>query len=188
MKYLLAVPIYRYRQALKPIGFKLSAGTVENGFKKLGLLLAPVYWSLLSELRKDPLWNADETHWKVFENIKNKSSYLWWLWVFASKEVVLYVIDPSRSGSVVSSINGGGFRIFAADRYIDSQINNFPNVKIESNDYKCLDNVKMEINYLNVYSSFIHRLALISFFPNLALIVRFYLPNPVLYFSFPQLS
>ena len=36
MKYLLAVPVYRYRQALKPSGFHLSAGTVENGFKKIG--------------------------------------------------------------------------------------------------------------------------------------------------------
>ncbi|MCP4457859.1 MAG: transposase, partial [Cytophagales bacterium] len=101
MKYLLAVPVYRYRQALKPTGFDLSPATLENGFKKIGSLLLPVYNALSEELRKSPIWNADETRWKVFEMIKNKTSFLWWLWVFASKDVVLYVIDPSRSANVI---------------------------------------------------------------------------------------
>ena len=117
MKYLLAVPVYRYCQALKPTGFKLSPGTVENGFKKIGLLLLPVYDALLEELRKSPIWNADETRWKVFETIKNKTSFLWWLWIFASKDVVLYVIDPSRSANVIRKVNNGQDRIFAADRF-----------------------------------------------------------------------
>ncbi len=117
MKYLLAVPVYRYRQALKPTGFDLSAGTVENGFKKIGDLLLPVYNTLLEELRKSPIWNADETRWKVFEAIKNKSSFLWWLWIFASKDIVLYVIDPSRSANVIRKVNNGLDRIFAADRF-----------------------------------------------------------------------
>lgn len=117
MKYLLAVPVYRYRQALKPTGFDLSSGTVENGFKKIGVLLQPVYNTLLEELRKNPIWNADETRWKVFEAIKNKSSFLWWLWIFASKDIVLYVIDPSRSANVIRKVNNGLERILAADRF-----------------------------------------------------------------------
>ena len=117
MKYFLAVPIYRYRQSLQPTGFNLSAGTVENGFKKIGLLLQPVYQALVEELRKDPLWNADETRWKVFESIENKSSFLWWLWVFASKQVVLYVIDSSRSAEVIRRTNSDLPRIIAADRF-----------------------------------------------------------------------
>ena len=117
MKYFLAVPIYRYCQALKPTGFNLSAGTVENGFKKIGLLLAPVYDELLEELRKSQIWNADESRWKVFETIENKSTFLWWLWIFASKDVVLYVIDPSRSANVIKKVNNSMGRIFAADRF-----------------------------------------------------------------------
>ena len=117
MKYLLAVPIYRYRQAVKPSGFNLSAATVENGFKKIGLLMEPVYQRLLQELRKSPVWNADETRWKVFEKITGKTSFLWWLWVFASQNVVLYVIDPKRSAAVIDSVNNGLSRIFAADRF-----------------------------------------------------------------------
>jgi transposase len=117
MKYLLAVPIYRYCQAVKPSGFNLSAATVENGFKKIGLLVEPVYQRLLQELRKSPVWNADETRWKVFETIAGKTSFLWWLWVFASQNVVLYVIDPKRSAAVIDSVNNGLNRIFAADRF-----------------------------------------------------------------------
>ncbi len=117
MKYLLAVPIYRYCQAVRPAGFKLSPATVESGFKKIGLLLEPVYQRLLQELRKSDIWNADETRWKVFETIANKTSFLWWLWVFASQNVVLYVIDPSRSANVINNVNNGLDRIFAADRF-----------------------------------------------------------------------
>lgn len=117
MKYFLAVPIYRYCQALKPTGFNLSAGTVENGFKKIGLLLVPVYDELLEELRKSQIWNADESRWKVFEVIENKLTFLWWLWIFASKNVVLYVIDPSRSANVIKKVNNSMSRIFAADRF-----------------------------------------------------------------------
>jgi transposase len=117
MKYFLAVPVYRYAQVLKSMGYKLSPGTVENGFKKTGLLLEPIYRALIIELRKNPLWNADETRWKVFEAKENKKGFLWWLWVFASQKVVIYVIDPTRSASVIDKINGGLFRIFTADRF-----------------------------------------------------------------------
>jgi len=69
------------------------------------------------ELSLDPLWNADETRWKVFESIENKKGFLWWLWVFASKKVVIYVIDPSRSADVIRKISKGFFRTIVADRF-----------------------------------------------------------------------
>ncbi len=117
MKYLLAVPIYRYRQAMEPSGFVLCAGTVENGFRKIGNLLDPIYQRLQEELKKYPHWNADETRWKVFEQIEGKKSSLWWLWVFASKKVVLYVIDPTRSAKVIEKVNPQEKQIISADRY-----------------------------------------------------------------------
>mgnify|MGYP000669320882 CR=1 FL=1 len=117
MKYFLAVPIYRYRQFLMATGYPLSSGTVENNFKKIGILLEPVYHRMIQEVRKSKIWNADETRWKVFEHIEGKSSYLWWLWVFASQNVVLYIIDPTRSANVIKKINNQSNRIIAADRY-----------------------------------------------------------------------
>ena len=117
IKYMLSVPIYRYRQALASLGFSLSPGTVENGFRKIGKLLMPVYKRMIVELRKSRNWNADETRWKVFEKIEGKVSYLWWLWVFASSNVIVFVIDPTRSASVVDRIHDGVKRFISADRY-----------------------------------------------------------------------
>jgi transposase len=72
---------------------------------------------MIVELRKSRNWNADETRWKVFERIEGKVSYLWWLWVFASSNVIVFVIDPTRSASVVDRIHDGVKRFISADRY-----------------------------------------------------------------------
>ncbi len=115
MKYLLAVPVYRYLKAMKSLSF--SAATVENGFKKIGLLLEPVYLRMKEELLKADIWNADETRWKVFQEIKGKTSFTWWLWVFASKNIVCYVIDSTRSSKVIEAMHDGTKRTITADRW-----------------------------------------------------------------------
>jgi transposase len=115
MKYLLAVPVYRYLKAMKSLSF--SPATVENGFKKIGLLLEPVYLTMKEELLTADIWNADETRWKVFQEIKGKASFTWWLWVFASKNIVCYVIDSTRSSKVIEAIHDGARRTITADRW-----------------------------------------------------------------------
>ncbi len=117
MKYLLAVPVYRYLKAMKSISFNISPATVENGFKKIGVLLEPIYLRMKEELLKADIWNADETRWKVFQEIKGKISFTWWLWVFASKNIVCYVIDSTRSSKVIEGIHNGTKRIITADRW-----------------------------------------------------------------------
>lgn len=115
MKYLLATPVYRYLKAMKSLTF--STATVENGFKKIGLLLEPVYLKMKEELLKADIWNADETRWKVFQEIKEKASFTWWLWVFASKNIVCYVIDSTRSSRVIEAMHDGAKRTLTADRW-----------------------------------------------------------------------
>lgn len=44
-----------------------------------------------------PHWHADETRWAVFIEIQGKVAHRWYLWVFHSRSVVHYVLDPSRS-------------------------------------------------------------------------------------------
>jgi transposase len=125
MKYHLAVPVYRYREAMKSSGFVLSPGTVENGFKKIGKLLLPVFQAMIEQLGKSYNWGADESRWKVFERLLGKNSFLWWIWVFSSDNVVLYLIDPTRSASVMDRVNVLNMnvdnddrkRIITADRY-----------------------------------------------------------------------
>lgn len=117
MKYLLAVPVYRYLKAMQSISFNISPATVENGFKKIGILLEPIYLRMKEELLKADIWNADETRWKVFQEIIGKASFTWWLWVFASKNIVYYVIDSTRSSKVIERIHDGTIRTFIVDRW-----------------------------------------------------------------------
>lgn len=117
MKYLLAVPVYRYLKAMESISFNISPGTVENGFKSIGVLLEPVYLRMKEELLKADIWNADETRWKVFQEIKDKASFTWWLWLFASENIVCYVIDPTRSSKVIEGILDDRIRTIVADRW-----------------------------------------------------------------------
>ena len=117
MKYLLAVPVYRYLKAMKSLSFHICPATVENGFKKIGILLKPIYLKMKEELLKDDIWNADETRWKVFQEINGKTSFTWWLWVFASKNIVCYVIDSTRSAKVIEEIADGRLRTIIADRW-----------------------------------------------------------------------
>jgi transposase len=117
MKYLLAVPVYRYLKATKSFSFHISPATVENGFKKIGILLEPIYLRMKEELLKADIWNADETRWKVFQEIIGKASFTWWLWVFASKNIVCYIIDSTRSSKVIEGIHDGSIRTIIADRW-----------------------------------------------------------------------
>jgi transposase len=59
--------------------------------------LEPLYEHFLAHLRTASRLHADETRWRVFEEVKGKQGYRWWLWVFLSDEVIAYVLDPFRS-------------------------------------------------------------------------------------------
>ena len=48
-------------------------------------------------------FQADETRWKVFIEKAGKTGHLWWLWLFAGEESIVYVLDPSRSHDVPES-------------------------------------------------------------------------------------
>ncbi|MFW5994634.1 MAG: IS66 family transposase [Spirochaetia bacterium] len=54
---------------------------------------------------------ADETRWNVFETTKTKSTFNWYLWVFASLQSVVYVIDPTRSAPGPQQETGTGVRM-----------------------------------------------------------------------------
>ncbi len=43
---------------------------------------------------------ADETRWLVFVAKEGKVGHGWWLWVVGTAEVVVYILDPSRSHAV----------------------------------------------------------------------------------------
>ena len=65
------------------------------------------------------LWHADETRWLVFATIEGKVGYRWYLWVFHSAEVVVFVLAAGRSHDVpeehLGPVEGPG--ILVVDRY-----------------------------------------------------------------------
>jgi hypothetical protein len=42
---------------------------------------------------------ADETRWMIFEELVGKANHRWWLWLFASADVICLVLDPHRSAA-----------------------------------------------------------------------------------------
>ncbi len=78
----------------------------------------PLERALVSKLRSELHWHADETRWAVFVQIEGKVGHRWYLWVFHSRSVVHYVLDESRSAAVVEAELAGVQRgIISCDRY-----------------------------------------------------------------------
>lgn len=117
-KYRLQIPVDRILKNLALHGLSIPKGSVGDGLKRLAPLFEPVYEALGERSRQSSWWQADETRWNVFETTKSKSTFKWYLWVFASLQSVVYVIDPTRSTEVIESHLGTVVEgILLVDRY-----------------------------------------------------------------------
>lgn len=99
-KYYLQIPLNRQNELWKMSGLDVNQSTLIGGFKKLMHLFKPLYERLIEISRQDIKWHADETRWMVFDIIPEKENYRWWLWTFITDQVVIYILDPSRSSEV----------------------------------------------------------------------------------------
>ncbi len=116
-KYLYQRPINRLLELFKDIEFDAAAGTIGGGLKKLPPLFEPVLKEIIRKNQTERHLHADETRWLVFEFIDGKKSYRWYMWVFVSKQTVVYVLDPSRATSVIEKhLNVAGVLILSVDR------------------------------------------------------------------------
>jgi transposase len=117
-KFLYGRPSQRLLSELTNHGLPMAAGSLAGGLKTLAPLFVPLYEALRDKLRSEPHWHADETRWNVFVDHQGKVGHRWWLWVFHSKSVVHFVIDPSRSAEVIEQeLSGVEAGIISADRY-----------------------------------------------------------------------
>jgi transposase len=118
-KYLFYRPTYRLLADWATHDLDLSLGTVTDGLKHLGPLFEPVYQALVRQSQSQTLWHADETRWLVFASIEGKVGYRWYLWVFHSAEVVVFVLAAGRSHDVPEEHFGPveGRGILVVDRY-----------------------------------------------------------------------
>src|SRR5262249_46652788 len=121
-KYLFYRPTYRLLADWATQGLDLSLGTVTDDLKRLPPLLEPVYQALVRHSQGQTLWHADETRWLVFASIEGKVGYRWYLWVFHSAEVVVFVLAAGRSHDVPEEhfgpVEGGGVRWGGGSRAI----------------------------------------------------------------------
>ena len=118
-KYLFYRPTYRLLADWDTHGLDLSMGTVTDGLKHLVPLFEPIYEAMVRRSQSQTLWHADETRWLVFASIEGKVGYRWYLWVFHSAEVVVFVLAAGRSHDVPEKHFGPvqGRGILVVDRY-----------------------------------------------------------------------
>ena len=106
-KFLYGRPSHRLLQDLADQGLHLSTGSLTGGLHAIAPLFAPLDEALRGKLRSERHWHADETRWEVFVEIDGKIGHRWYLWVFQSRSVAYYVLDPSRSAAVPSASSPG---------------------------------------------------------------------------------
>jgi transposase len=117
-KFLFQRPTYRLLEDLRTQGLDLSQGTITDGLQRILPLFEPLYARLVEQSRKQALWHADETRWLVFVTVEGKVGHRWYLWVFHAAEVVVFVLDPSRSHEVPEAHFGPVEEgILVVDRY-----------------------------------------------------------------------
>ncbi|MFW5641067.1 MAG: IS66 family transposase [Thermodesulfobacteriota bacterium] len=111
-------PTHRLIQSLELIGLDLPQGTVTDGLKRLMPFFEPVYQAIIAHNQSASHWHADETRWMVFSPVEGKVGYRWWLWVFASADSVVFILDQTRSAKVPEEHLKHAFQAFlSVDRY-----------------------------------------------------------------------
>ena len=118
MKYFFQIPLHRLAHMLWMRGLLVTESTFAGNLRTLHDLLTPLYNRLVQINQSAEHWHVDETGWKVFARTEPKNNFNWWLWVFASTQTVVYLVDPSRSASVLLKHFGtDATGIVSSDRY-----------------------------------------------------------------------
>ena len=122
-KFHLQRPMHRVIEQLRLLGLSLAPGTIADGLKRIEPLPTPIYDGIRARHLLSAYFHADETRWKVFVEKAGKIGRLWWLWLFAGEDTVVYVLDPSRSHDVPQSHFGDAVQgVLMVDRYIAYKI------------------------------------------------------------------
>ncbi len=78
-------------------GLQLTPGGLALLVQRVGRTLEPEYQQVAVQLRQSPVVHADETSWWV-------GGPGWWLWVFCTPVMTLYVVIPSRAAGVARGV------------------------------------------------------------------------------------
>lgn len=111
-------PLHRVLAELRSHDLNLAAGTITGGLKKIKPLFEPLYQDLVERNREAEHWHCDETRWRVFVKRDDKAGFVWQLWVFAAKDSIVFVLDPTRAHDVPENHFGDDAEgILNVDRY-----------------------------------------------------------------------
>jgi len=111
-------PLHRILAELRSHDLNLAAGTITGGLQKIKPLFEPLYQGLAERNREAEHWHGDETRWHVFVKREGKANFIWYLWVFAAKDSILFVLDPTRAHDVPETHLGDDAEgILNVDRY-----------------------------------------------------------------------
>lgn len=83
-------------------GLKLTPGGLALLLQRVGRKVQPEYNRMAVQLRQSPVVHADETSWWV-------GGPGWWLWVFTTQVMTLYVVIQSRAAGVALGVLGDDF-------------------------------------------------------------------------------
>lgn len=96
----LGVPLAKVATILRTgFGLAITAGGLAQALHRLGARASPTYDALVRAVQRSPVVAPDETGWKV-------GGRLWWLWVFATRTVTVYAIQPGRGYPQATAILG----------------------------------------------------------------------------------
>lgn len=102
-------------------GLPLAAGTLTDGFKRMPALFTPVIQQFESKQLSETLFHNDETYWKEYELTQSKHNTQWYLWLFRSQSVTLFVAADNRRGDIpigyYQKLTALGYVIVVCDRY-----------------------------------------------------------------------
>lgn len=80
-------------------------------------LLEVLYGEIVRHCQGADFWHADETSHFVFEDdLGSRVKQVWWDWVIASNDAVVYILDCSRSKQVPAGFFAGSSGVLMTDR------------------------------------------------------------------------
>jgi transposase len=100
MKYLWAWPLNRLLQYWLTVGIDISSGTIIGGLQFFKPLLVPLVGAFHAHQLTEGYAQADETTWKVFQQVAGKDGNRWYLWMFRTKCSVVFRMAPGRGADV----------------------------------------------------------------------------------------
>lgn len=121
-RYVLHMPTNRLRMQLEQHNLSVSQGTITGGFKRIVKLIKPLITELKRYSREDKHhWHIDDTGWKVFVKVEGKDGHGWYLWVFRSSDVCVFIVSPSRARAVPKSHLEHSSGVVTSDRLAANQ-------------------------------------------------------------------